>query len=132
MQDIQWTSGYVAYNIHRLSLLAGRPIAVIAHSSGSPVTQWALRWWPSSREATRAFIALGPDFEGVWFNALKMFCEKMHGHNGVQICNPSIWQQAGKSHFMDAMAKYARKALVPTTVIWTHVCTLSTPCLNFV
>ncbi|KAK6389568.1 hypothetical protein LTR95_019702, partial [Oleoguttula sp. CCFEE 5521] len=66
MGDMQVSSEYIAYNLKYLSLLAnGAQVAVLSHSQGGPDTQWTLRFWPSARAVTRAFVPLSPDFTGV-------------------------------------------------------------------
>ena len=115
MQDNQLTAGYVAYNVHMIARHTNRKVSIIAHSSGCPVTQWGLTWWPSARKYVRAFIALGPDFGGVMFDGINKMCTI----NGVPRCQPSLWQQFMGSKFMEALNDHARVAVVPTTVIWT-------------
>jgi triacylglycerol lipase len=121
MNDAQISSAYVAYNLHHLSSLAGTPVAVIGHSQGSPNVQWALRFFPSTRDpaVTRSFVALSPDFSGVGFDGLTELCDIV---SGVPLCAPSLWQQAKGSNYMAALAGGSHgidQAYVPTTVVWS-------------
>lgn len=120
MSDMQISSEYVAYNLHHLASLSGglKP-AVITHSQGSPVTQWALQFWPSTREVTRAFVALAPDFDGIdlAISDLSAICDLVN-------CQPSLWQQSKGSQYYEALHAGDFRALVPTTSIWTNVSNL--------
>ena len=116
MGDMQISSEYVAYAIHKISQLAGgTQTAVISHSQGGPDTQWALRFWPSTRKVTRAFVALSPDFAGIDLLGTDAsdFCVGA-------ICQASLWQQSSGSHFLDALHDDTFEQLVPTTTIWSH------------
>ena len=112
---MQVSSEYVAYNLHYLSQLSGglKP-AIIAHSQGGPVSQWALQYWPSTGDVTSAFIPLSPDFDGVNLlgSDLDKFCIG-------ELCQASLWQQSDGSHYMDALHRRDFNAQVPTTVVWT-------------
>ncbi|PPJ56173.1 hypothetical protein CBER1_09085 [Cercospora berteroae] len=118
MGDMQISAEYVAYNLHYLSSLSGglKP-AVIAHSQGSPNTQWALAYWPSTRNVARAFIALSPDFSGIeLLNNDSLFdhiCES-------ELCQASLWQQGEGSNYYKALHAKDFRALVPTSAIWSQ------------
>jgi triacylglycerol lipase len=121
MTDMQTSSEYVAYNIHQLSALSGglKP-ALISHSQGGPVTQWALQFWPSTRNVARAFVPLSPDFNGIdlAISDLGDICDLLD-------CQPSLWQQSEGSNYYKALHAGDFRALVPTTSIWTKVCSSS-------
>lgn len=117
MGDMQISSEYVAYGLHYISSISGGlKTAVISHSQGGPVTQWALQFWPSTRSVTRAFIPLSPDFAGIDIlsSNLSSICE------GIK-CQASIWQQREGSKLLEALHAHDFGALVPTTSIWTQV-----------
>ncbi|KAI7173778.1 hypothetical protein D0869_14004 [Hortaea werneckii] len=115
MGDMQVSSEYVAYNLHYLSQLSGglKP-AVISHSQGGPDTQWALKFWPSTRAVTSSFIPLSPDFEGIDLlgSDLRNFCVG-------DLCQACIWQQSDGSNYFKALHGHEFAALVPTTVVWS-------------
>lgn len=116
MGDMQISSEYVAYAIHMISQLAGgAQTAIITHSQGGPDTQWALRFWPSTRNITRAFIALSPDFYGIDILGHKAsdFCVG-------DLCQASLWQQSTGSHYYAALQDDTFQQLVPTTTIWSQ------------
>lgn len=116
MGDMQVSSEYVAYAIHMISQLAGgAQTAVVSHSQGGPNTQWALRFWPSTRTVTRAFIALSPDFTGI-----EILGGKASDLCVGDLCQASLWQQSSGSHFLGALHDDSFEQLVPTTTIWSH------------
>jgi triacylglycerol lipase len=112
MDDMQKSSEYVAYSIHYLSELSGglNP-AIVSHSQGGPVTQWA-------------FVPLSPDFAGIdlAISDLSAICDLID-------CQPSLWQQSEGSNYYKALHAGEFRALVPTTSIWSKVCGLYT-CLD--
>jgi len=115
MGDMQISAEYVAYSIHEISRLAGgAQTAIVTHSQGGPLTQWALRFWPSIQSITRAFVALSPDFAGIEFlgSRLSDVCVG-------DLCQASLWQQSEGSNFLAALHADAFRALVPSTAIWT-------------
>ena len=116
MGDMQISAEYVAYGIHMISYLSGgAPTAIITHSQGGPNTQWALQFWPSTRNVTRAFAALSPDLSGIDLlnSNLSSICVG-------DLCQASIWQQSGGSHYYAAMHYDNFKTQVPTTTIWSE------------
>ncbi|USW53553.1 Putative alpha/Beta hydrolase [Septoria linicola] len=118
MGDMQVNAEYVAYSLHYLSSLSGglKP-AVIAHSQGAPNTQWALQFWPSTRNVTRAFIALAPDFDGIeLFGSRSLF----KGICNSGLCQAALWQQNAGSNYYKALHSQDFRALVPTSSIWSQ------------
>lgn len=113
---MQISSQYVAYAIHKISQLAGGiSTAIVTHSQGGPVTQWTLRFWPSTQKLTRAFIALSPDFFGIDILGTQAsdFCVG-------DLCQASLWQQSSGSNYLEALRNDAFQQLVPTTAIWSY------------
>lgn len=118
MGDMQVNAEFVAYNLHYLSSLSGGlPPAVIAHSQGNPNTQWALEYFPSTRNITRAFISLSPDFAGIdLLGSDSLFSDIC----ATGLCQAALWQQAAGSNYYSALHAKDFTALVPTTSIWTQ------------
>ena len=115
MGDMQVSSEYVAYNLHQLSQLSGgAKTAVVTHSQGGPVTQWALRFWPSTKKVTRALVALSPDFAGI-----ELLDSKLSKICVDDLCQASIWQQSSGSHYLEAMHDDSFGTQVPTTSVWS-------------
>lgn len=117
MNDMQVNAEYVAYNLHYISAVSGGlQTAVISHSQGGPNTQWALQFWPSTRNITKSFVALAPDFDGIELgdSLLSKVCS-------TGICQAAVWQQSAGSKFYAAMHAGGFQAQVPTTAIYTDV-----------
>lgn len=54
--DQQISAEYVVYALRKIYAQTGRKVAMIGHSQGAGMPRWALRWWPSAREATADFV----------------------------------------------------------------------------
>ncbi|KAI9728642.1 MAG: hypothetical protein M1828_002748 [Chrysothrix sp. TS-e1954] len=118
MGDMQLSSSYIAYNLHAVSALAGNPVAVMGHSQANPDINWALHFWPSTHAVTSMYIGLSPDFSGVGLPGISDLCDL--GPNGeLELCQPSLWQQAAGSHYYSAFAASSHASQIPTTVIWS-------------
>lgn len=112
---MQLSSEYIAYGLHYISYLSGgQQAAVISHSQGGPDTQWALQFWPSTRNITSCFVALSPDFHGIL-----LFETNLSKMCVGDLCQDSLWQQSNGSHFYNALHYQRFEAQVPTTAIWT-------------
>lgn len=118
MGDMQISSEYVAYSLHHISYLSGGlQTAIVSHSQGGPDTQWALAFWPSTRNVTSAFVALSPDFSGI-----ELFNSPLSGAcKGDDLCQASLWQQSIGSNYYKALQGHDFRAIVPTSVVWTQV-----------
>lgn len=54
--DMQVSAEYVVNALRRIHAESGRKLAMIGHSQGVSVPRWALKWWPSAREAVDDFV----------------------------------------------------------------------------
>ena len=55
--DAQISAEYVVNALRRMRARSGgRKIAMIGHSQGVMVPRWAIRWWPSARDAVSDFV----------------------------------------------------------------------------
>lgn len=115
LSDAQVNADYVAYAINYISALcANKDVAVISWSQGGLDTQWALKYWPTTRSAVQDFIALSPDFHGTIEEAV--VCPALT----FVVCTPSIWQQAWESEFIRTLRSDGRdSAYMPTTVVYS-------------
>ena len=60
--DQQVSAEYVVHALRRLRAETGRQVAVIGHSQGVAVPRWAIKWWPSARNAVADFVMIaGPN-----------------------------------------------------------------------
>lgn len=62
LNDMQISAEYVVHALRRMHAETGRKVAMIGHSQGALMPRWALKWWPSAREAVDDFVLLaGPN-----------------------------------------------------------------------
>jgi hypothetical protein len=114
LNDAQVNAEYVAYAINYISSLCGKPTALISWSQGGLDTQWALKYWPSTRPALQDFIAMSPDFHGTI--TVAAICPALT----YVACTPSILQQAWEAEFIRTLrSDGGDSAYVPTTVIYS-------------
>ncbi|KAJ5677346.1 uncharacterized protein N7477_002979 [Penicillium maclennaniae] len=114
LNDAQVNAEYVAYAINYISSLCSKPTALISWSQGGLNTQWALKYWPSTRPALQDFIAMSPDFHGTVVEAA--ICPALT----YVACTPSILQQAWTSQLIQTLrSSSGDSAYVPTTIIYS-------------
>ena len=119
LEDAQVNSEYVAYAINYISSIIGgiggnknvnQNVSVIGWSQGTSDTQWALKYWPSTREIVTDFIALSPEFHGSKVSTL--ICESG--------CSPGFFQQTYNSNWIAALRSGGGdSAYVPTTTVYS-------------
>lgn len=62
LNDMQISAEYVVHALRRIRAETGRKVAMIGHSQGALMPRWALKWWPSAREAVQDFVLIaGPN-----------------------------------------------------------------------
>lgn len=54
--DQQISAEYVVNALRRIYAKTGRKVAMVGHSQGASMPRWALRWWPSARNAVEDFV----------------------------------------------------------------------------
>ena len=65
MGDLQNSAEYIVYALRKIRAESGRKVAMIGHSQGAILPRWALKWWPSAREAVEDFVMhAGPNHGG--------------------------------------------------------------------
>ncbi|KAE8351390.1 hypothetical protein BDV28DRAFT_162414 [Aspergillus coremiiformis] len=112
--DIQSNVEYVAYALNYVSALSASKIAVISWSQGGLDIQWALKYWPSTRDVVSDFIAISPDFHGTVIEWL--VCPLLK----PLACTPSIWQQGWDANLIKVLrGKGGDSAYVPTTTVYS-------------
>lgn len=94
LNDVQINSEYVAYAINYISAISESNVAVLSWSQGGLDTQWALKYWPSTRKVVDDFIAISPDFHGTVMRSL--VCPWL----AALACTPSLWQQGWNTEFI--------------------------------
>jgi triacylglycerol lipase len=60
--DQQISAEYVVHALRSIHAATGRKVAMIGHSQGATMPRWALKWWPSTRNAVADFVLIaGPN-----------------------------------------------------------------------
>ncbi|PYI10548.1 alpha/beta-hydrolase [Aspergillus sclerotiicarbonarius CBS 121057] len=112
--DAQINAEYIAYAINYISALHQTNVTVIAWSQGGLNTQWAFKYWPSTRNVVEDFIALSPDFRGTIVSTLA--CPWLAG----TLCTPALWQQGWDTKFVHTLRGLGGdSAYVPTTTVYS-------------
>lgn len=110
--DAQINAEYAAYAMNYIASLTGKDIAIVAWSQGNIDTQWAFKYWPSTREVTTDHIAISPDYKGT------LVADIVYP---VPILNtPSVLQQRYFSEFIKTMrSDGGDSGYIPTTSIYS-------------
>jgi hypothetical protein len=121
LADTQINAEYIAYAINYISSVSrtnDQNIAVISWSQGGLDTQWVLKYWPSTRNVVKDFLAVSPDFKGtVLANVL---CLTANSNQALNPCAPSVIQQEATSDFVRTLRSGGGdSAYVPTTTFYS-------------
>ena len=113
LNDAQLNAEYVAYAINYIHGISNsRKIAVAAWSQGNIDSQWAYKYWPSTRALVTDHVGFSPDYHGtVIANIIEI--------PGAPL-PPSILQQAYDSDFITTLRRNGGdSSYVPTTNIYS-------------
>lgn len=114
--DAQVNAEYVAYAINYISSISSSNVSVISWSQGGLNTQWALKYWPSTRAVVEDFIPISPDFHGT------ILANPLCPGFPTLACTPSVWQQKYDSEFISTIrAEDGDSAYVPTTTLYSSL-----------
>ncbi len=96
--DMQISAEYVVHALRRIHAESGRKAAVIGHSQGVAVPRWAIKWWPSARNAVDDFVMIAGPNQGTALVNLPTL-PVLAGLSGL----PAVFYQfAPESAFMEA------------------------------
>ena len=110
------STSQVAYAMNYVSGITNQNVSVISWSQGGLNTQWALKYWPSTRSVTSNFIAISPDYHGT----VEAFLACPGFPLNLLACGPSIIQQESTSNFVQTLrANGGDSAYVPTTTVYS-------------
>ncbi|TID12849.1 putative lipase b precursor [Venturia nashicola] len=114
LMDVQVNAEYVAYAINYISCITNKNVSVISWSQGGLDTQWALKYWPSTRQVTSDFIPMSPDFHGTVLAYI--LCPAFP----MLPCAPAVIQQEYNSNFIATIRNNGgNSAYVPTTTVFS-------------
>lgn len=115
LDDAQENAEYVAYAINYISGISNnKNVSIISWSQGGLDTQWAFKYWPSTRSKVSNFIPISPNFHGTTMSYI--LCPAFPKLN----CDPSVLQQAYDSNFLATLrADGGDSAYVPTTSVYS-------------
>ncbi|KAI7458855.1 alpha/beta-hydrolase [Hortaea werneckii] len=113
--DIQTAAEYAAYAVNYISgISGGRNVSTISWSAGSLDGQWALKYWPSTRQHLSNAIRISPDHHGTIL--AQLLCPGFETPG----CTPAIAQQNYNSTFIATLRNNGGdSAYVPTTNIYS-------------
>ncbi|KAG2417619.1 hypothetical protein HFD88_008838 [Aspergillus terreus] len=116
LDDVQVNAEYVAYAINYLSGVSNdSTIGVISWSQGGLDTQWALKYWSSTRAVVRDFMPVSPDFHGTLMGG------PCPGFPSA-LCTPSLIQQAHNTSLLRKLrSDGGDSAYVPTTTLYSSL-----------
>src|SRR3546814_8807424 len=82
---MQVSAEYVVNALRRIRADSGRKVAMIGHSQGVTVPRWALKWWPSARDAVDDFVMEAgrseehtSDLQSLLRTSYAVFCSLKH------------------------------------------------------
>ncbi|KAL5364823.1 hypothetical protein BJX96DRAFT_179301 [Aspergillus floccosus] len=116
LDDVQVNSEYVAYAINYLSGICNdSKIGVISWSQGGLDTQWAFKYWPSTRDVVQDFMPVSPDFHGSLIGGA---CPGF----ASPTCTPAVLQQAYDTNLIHTLRSHGGdSAYVPTTTLYSSL-----------
>ncbi|SFF26867.1 Alpha/beta hydrolase family protein [Fontimonas thermophila] len=97
--DMQVSAEFVVHALRRLRAETGRKIALIGHSQGVAVSRWAVKWWPSARDAVSDFVMLAGPNHGTTQATNGGLLPLL---SAVGLVPEAIYQFAPDSHFIAA------------------------------
>jgi len=114
VDDAQKNAQYAAYALNYIASLTGKNVTIVAWSQGNIDTQWAFKYFPSTRKTTSDHLALSADYKGTVLADFS--CP-----DGLS-CTPAVYQQQylSASNFITALrSNGGDSAYVPVTSVYS-------------
>ena len=84
--DMQNSAEYVVHAVRRIHEMTGQKVAIIGHSQGVAVPRWAIKWWPSVRNAVDDFVMMaGPNHGTVIADPIGLVGSVVGGLSGIEL-----------------------------------------------
>ncbi|TXI09892.1 MAG: alpha/beta fold hydrolase [Rhizobium sp.] len=102
--DQQVSAEYVVNALRRMHARSGRKVAMIGHSQGATMPRWAIKWWPSARDAVDDFILQAGPNHGTAIGAPATLTQELGlGALPVGLLPAAFYQFAPASMFVAAL-----------------------------
>lgn len=102
--DQQVSAEYVVNALRRMHAKTQRKVAMIGHSQGASMPRWAIKWWPSARNAVDDFILQAGPSHGTALAAPATLTQQLGlGPLPVGFLPAGFYQFAPSSQFINAI-----------------------------
>ncbi|CVK86017.1 related to lipase B precursor [Fusarium mangiferae] len=110
--DAQINAEYAAYALNYIASLSKRSVAIIGWSQGNINTQWAFKYWPSTRKVTADHVAISADYKGT---ILANFVDV----SGITNAPSVVQQEVGSDFIKTLRSDGGDSGYVPTTSLYS-------------
>lgn len=98
--DQQISAEYIVNALRQIHERSGRKVAMVGHSQGASMPRWALKWWPSARDAVEDFVLLAGPVHGT---SVAAGLDNLELAGTANLVSEALWQFAPGSAFVAAV-----------------------------